>query len=111
MSNDIEIIECDNSAIKKISALSTPTEVIGIFKIPHAPVDKEIIKNDISLILDDIQDPGNLGTIIRTADWFGINNIFCSIGTVDVFNPKVIQATMGAIANVNITYCDLTNLP
>jgi len=110
LSKNIEIIECDNTTIKKISSLSTPTKVIGIFHIPHTPIDKKDIENDISLVLDDIQDPGNLGTIIRTADWFGIKNIFCSIGTVDVFNPKVIQATMGAIANVNIIYCDLLEI-
>lgn len=110
LDNNIEIIECDNSVIKKASSLSTPSEIIGIFHIPHTPINSNNIRNDLSLVLDDIQDPGNLGTIIRTADWFGIKNIFCSIGTVDVFNPKTIQATMGAIANVNLIYCDLDEL-
>ena len=64
----------------------------------------------LCLGLDDVQDPGNLGTIIRIADWFGIRHIFCSIGTADVFNPKTIQATMGAIARVQIHYCNLKEL-
>ena len=68
------------------------------------------MKHSLCLALDDIQDPGNLGTIIRLADWFGIENIFCSHGTVDVYNPKVIQATMGALARVKLHYCDLVKL-
>lgn len=105
-----EVIECDNTIIKKISSLSTPSEIIGIFQMPDYQTDKDYISGNLSLVLDDIQDPGNMGTIIRTADWFGIKNIFCSKGTVDVFNPKTIQATMGAIAKVNIIYCELEEL-
>lgn len=107
---DINIIECDNSIIKKVSSLSTPTEIIGIFNIPEKHIDKSKISGELSLVLDDIQDPGNMGTIIRTADWFGIDTIFCSKGTVDIYNPKTIQATMGAIAKVNIVYCNLEEL-
>ena len=68
------------------------------------------MKHSLCLALDDVQDPGNLGTIIRLADRCGIENIFCSHGTVDVFNPKVIQATMGALARVKLHYCDLASL-
>ncbi len=108
--NAINIIECDSSEIKKISSLSTPTEVIGIFSIPEKNIDKSKIKENLSLVLDDIQDPGNMGTIIRIADWFGINNIFCSKGCVDVYNPKTVQASMGAISKINVVYCNLDEL-
>ncbi|MGB5988935.1 MAG: RNA methyltransferase [Marinifilaceae bacterium] len=108
VSDDIKIIESTEVEIKKCTALSTATNVIAIF---HFPVFKNTeIKNSLSILLDDVQDPGNLGTIIRTADWFGIKNIFCSKGTVDIYNPKVIQATMGAIAGINIKYCNLEEL-
>jgi len=104
----ISFIESDEKELKKCSALSNPTNVIGVFHFPEIrPYD---VENSLSILLDDIQDPGNLGTIIRTADWFGVKNIFCSKGTVDVYNPKVIQATMGAIAGVCINYCDLNEL-
>jgi TrmH family RNA methyltransferase len=105
---DIEIIESTEKEIKKCTALNTATKVIAVFQFPSF---EEInIENSLSILLDDVQDPGNLGTIIRTADWFGIKNIFCSIGTVDIYNPKVIQATMGAIAGINIQYCNLKDI-
>lgn len=102
------IIQCDESIIKKCSVLSTPTNILAVFKFPENVV--EDIENKLSIILDNVQDPGNLGTIIRTAEWFGIKNIFCNKGTVDVYNPKVIQATMGAILGVNIIYTDIKEL-
>jgi len=108
LNKDIKIIESNEQEIKKCTALSTPTDVIAVFKFPKQ--EKQDIENSLSIILDDVQDPGNLGTIIRTADWYGIKNIFCSKGTVDVFNPKVIQATMGAIAGINIVYCEVKEL-
>lgn len=104
----VTAIECDEKELRKCSALSTPTEVLGVFHFPDNEPDD--IASSLSILLDDIQDPGNLGTIIRTAEWFGIKNIFCSIGTVDVYNPKVIQATMGAIIGVSIQYCNLAEL-
>ena len=70
-------------------------------------MNSDVVSQSLCLALDDIQDPGNLGTIIRVADWFGIEHIFCSQGTVDVYNPKTIQATMGALARVKLHYCDL----
>ena len=73
-------------------------------------MDTKVIAQSLCLALDDVQDPGNLGTIIRVADWFGIEHIFCSQGTVDVYNPKTIQATMGALARVKLHYCHLPSL-
>ena len=73
-------------------------------------MEPEVISPSLCLALDDVQDPGNLGTIIRVADWFGIEHIFCSQGTVDVYNPKTIQATMGALARVKLHYCNLPSL-
>lgn len=107
---NIELIECDASDLKKISSLKTPSDIIGVFKIPNSDFDKNDIHHSLSILLDDVQDPGNLGTIIRIADWFGINHIFCSRNTVDLYNPKVIQATMGALARVKIIYTDLPQL-
>ena len=96
--------------IEQISGLRTPQGVIGVFKKksdPSAPSDKSEAINSLALALDGIQDPGNLGTIIRTCDWFGVHDIFCSRDTADCYNPKVVQATMGALARVRIHYVDL----
>lgn len=92
-----------------ISFLQHPQEVLAIFEIPATP-HPSAISQQLSLALDGIQDPGNLGTIIRIADWFGIGTIYCSPETADVYNPKVVQATMGSIAHVSITYCNLVEL-
>lgn len=95
--------------LKKVSTLKTPNKAIAIAKIPSAkPID--LASNNYSLVLDQIQDPGNLGTIIRTADWFGIPTIYCSSETVDCYNPKVIQSTMGSIFRVSIHYVELSEL-
>ncbi|MDO6758617.1 RNA methyltransferase [Tamlana sp. 2_MG-2023] len=90
--------------LKKISFLSTPNTALALFKIPEP---KPIEENKLIVALDDVRDPGNLGTIIRLCDWFGIHDLVCSKETVDCYNPKVIQATMGSIARVNINYVDL----
>ncbi|TWO33253.1 RNA methyltransferase [Seonamhaeicola sediminis] len=90
--------------LKKISFLKTPNRALSIFKIPKS---KSIDKTQLIVALDDVRDPGNLGTIIRLCDWFGIKDLVCSKETVDCFNPKVIQATMGSITRVNICYVDL----
>ncbi len=105
-----EIIEVTPDELSRASLLKTPQDVLAIFEQPHYETSTDIMKHSLCLALDDVQDPGNLGTIIRLADWFGIENIFCSHGTVDVFNPKVIQATMGALARVKLHYCDLASL-
>ena len=105
-----EIIEVSPDELSRASLLKTPQDVLAIFEQPHYETSTDVMKHSLCLALDDVQDPGNLGTIIRLADWFGIENIFCSQGTVDVYNPKVIQATMGALARVKLHYCDLVKL-
>ena len=90
--------------LKKISNLSTPNNVLAIFKIPNV---KSFENEGLVLVLDELNDPGNLGTIIRLSDWFGVNEIVCSNNTVDCYNAKVIQASMGSLTRVNITYTDL----
>ncbi|WP_396158436.1 TrmH family RNA methyltransferase [Flavobacterium sp.] len=90
--------------MKRISALSSPSPCLAIFKIPKP---SKIENKGLIVALDDIRDPGNLGTIIRLCDWFGVKQLVCSPETVDVYNPKVIQATMGSITRVNINYVDL----
>ena len=93
--------------IAQMSGLRTPQGEIAVFKKraaeeTHAPLGERLV-----LALDDIQDPGNLGTIIRTCDWYGIEDIYCSLHTADCYNPKVVQATMGALARVRVHYVDL----
>ncbi len=95
--------------LRKISFLQHPQQVMAVFPMfenGNTVVDTE----KLCLALDGVQDPGNLGTIIRIADWFGITDIFCSQDTADVYNPKVVQATMGSIARVNVVYTDLCKL-
>ncbi len=94
--------------VQKISSHTTPQEVVAQVHLPNWPaLDDEHLQGRFSLVLDGVQDPGNLGTIIRTADWFGIENIICSEDTVDAYNPKVVQATMGSLARVNVHYVNL----
>ena len=90
--------------LSQISALKNPSGFLGVFQIPKPqPVDY----SDWVLALDGVQDPGNLGTIIRLCDWFGVRHILCALGTVDAYNPKVVQATMGSIGRVQLHYVDL----
>lgn len=102
-----EVIEVSESDLKKTSLLKTPQQAIGIFRQPTYNIENIEISEKLSLALDGIQDPGNFGTIVRLADWYGIENIFCSKDTVDIYNPKTVQATMGAIARVKVHYLDL----
>lgn len=90
--------------MERISALNSPSSCFAIFKIP---AEKQIINKGLVVALDAIRDPGNLGTIIRLCDWFGVKQLLCSTETVDVYNPKVIQSTMGSITRVNVNYVDL----
>lgn len=90
--------------LKKISFLTTPQKGLGLFKIP---LPRQVSIHGLTLVLDDVRDPGNLGTIIRLCDWFGISDLVCSMQTVDCYNPKVVQATMGSLARVNIVYTDI----
>jgi RNA methyltransferase, TrmH family len=96
----------EDSDLKKMSALATANTCLAVFKIP---VPKPILDSGLILALDDVRDPGNLGTILRLCDWFGVHQILCSKETVDIYNPKVIQATMGSVARVNVNYVDLEN--
>jgi len=93
------------SDLKKISALNTANNCLAVFKIPKP---KKLEQKGLILALDDIRDPGNLGTILRLCDWFGIEQLVCSNETVDLYNPKVVQATMGSISRVNVYYTDLS---
>ena len=105
-----EIETATTGEIARASLLKTPQNVIAIFDQREEQTDLSVIEKELCLALDDVQDPGNLGTIIRIADWFGIENIFCSQGTVDVYSPKVVQATMGALSRVHIHYVSLPEL-
>ena len=91
----------------RMSQFSTPSDVIAVYDLPEYTLDISDLANELTIVLDTVQDPGNLGTIIRIADWFGVKNIVCSDTTVDAFSHKVIQATMGAISRVKVHYCDL----
>ena len=105
-----EVIEVSFDELSRASLLKNPQDVLAVFDQPIYETSIEVMNQSLCLALDDIQDPGNLGTIIRLADWFGIEHIFCSYGTVDVYNPKVVQATMGALARVKIHYCNIVAL-
>lgn len=102
--SSIAITEINDDILKKISTLKTPNKVLAIFKIPKP---KSIKEEGLIVALDGVNDPGNLGTIIRLCDWFGIKELVCSQQTVDCYNTKVVQATMGSLTRVNINYVDL----
>lgn len=104
-----EVIEVTDEELKKVSFLQHPQQVLAVFRQATSG-DYSINTSELSLALDGVQDPGNLGTIIRIADWFGITHIYCSQDTADVYNPKVVQATMGSIARVKVEYGDLLGL-
>ena len=105
-----KILEIDFHEMKKVSSLKTPNNVLAVVKIPELDEKTNPPVNDLSLALERIQDPGNLGTIIRTAAWFGIENVYCSKDCVDTYNPKVVQSTMSALLRVNVLYTDLSSL-
>lgn len=111
---DGKVFETSESDMKKMTAFSTPSEVLAVYKIPEAKSLDQLLETplepDLYLMLDSIQDPGNLGTIIRTAHWFGIKHIFASPMTADLYNPKTVQSTMGSISEVDFDYIDLTML-
>lgn len=110
--NDAELVS--KSELKQMSSMNNANGILGVFQIPEV---KKIGNTDWMVALDAVRDPGNLGTIIRLCDWFGIKHLICSLDTVDCYNPKVLQATMGSIARVNIVYNNLheflsnTNIP
>ena len=102
-----EIAEASLQELNKASNQQHPQEVLAVFEIPDRKPDLNYLKNNLTLALDNIQDPGNLGTIVRTADWFGINTLLCSVGCADAYNPKSVQASMGSIARVAVHYVKL----
>lgn len=107
--HNINAVEITNTDLQRISTLQTPNDALAVFYIPQKSIIKAAqYKNAFSLALDGVQDPGNLGTIIRTADWFGIRNIICSEDTVEAWNPKTVQSTMGSLARINMVYADLS---
>jgi TrmH family RNA methyltransferase len=112
--NDIncneEITLVTTKQLSQISNLSSPNKVLALVQTPIIKYNESILENDLTLILDSINDPGNLGTIIRTADWFGIKNIICSTDSVNCYNPKVVQTTKGSLFNVTVHYQELSNL-
>lgn len=103
---DANLITVSESEMSRISGLTTPSPVLAVVKYPNYPMNTDPA-SELVLALDTVQDPGNMGTIIRLADWFGVNHVICSHGCADAFAPKAIQATMGAIANVKVHYVDL----
>ena len=105
--NVTNIIEVSDEELKKISLLSTPNNVLAVTSIPEIIFEEQALRDNLCICLDNLQDPGNLGTVLRIADWFGINNIFCGQDTVDLYNPKVVQASMGSFSRVNVHYVDL----
>lgn len=108
------VTQISETDLKKISALTNPNTCLAVFEMPNLNLPQP---NGLKVALDDVRDPGNLGTIIRLCDWFGISDLICSEASVDVYNPKVVQATMGSMTRVNVHYVDLkkylqeTNVP
>lgn len=104
--NNDNIIQISNSDLQRISNLKSPNKVFAVVQVKK----HKILKNNgLTLVLDEINDPGNLGTIIRACDWFGVKQIICSKNTVDIFNPKVVQSAMGSAFRVQVHYTDLVN--
>ena len=99
-------VEVKSEELKKISFFNSPDDHLAIFKIPNQ---KSINETRLIVALESIRDPGNLGTIIRTCEWFGVNDIICSNDSVDCFNPKVVQSAMGSLARISINYLDLNS--
>ncbi|CAN5217645.1 RNA methyltransferase [soil metagenome] len=104
--DDIEVHEVDDLMLNRLSALATPNKVLAVFKKRFTDVAPDL-DGRLTLMLDDIKDPGNFGSIIRIADWFGLKNVICSSGSVDCYNPKVVQGSMGSLTRVSVIYTDL----
>jgi len=101
-SDDIQLIS--EKELRLVSDFSSPNQILGIFEIPAS---KDLVQQGITLVLDEINDPGNLGTIIRLCDWFGVSQLICSENTVDCYNQKVVQSSMGSLARVSVNYVDI----
>lgn len=97
--------------LKRVSTVDTPQGILAVVRQPQYSIDvQKVVQEGLCLALDDVQNPGNLGTIVRLADWFGVNDVFCSLSCADLYNPKTVQATMGAFAHVRVHYLDLVDL-
>ncbi|MBN2765633.1 MAG: RNA methyltransferase [Paludibacteraceae bacterium] len=111
----VQPLEITTEELKKMSNLKSPQGILAVFRRPDYSIDNILFENKLCLALDGVQDPGNLGTIIRIADWFGVEDVFCSEYSADAFGPKTVQATMGAISRVRVHYVNLSdflnNLP
>jgi TrmH family RNA methyltransferase len=107
LKNNIEFTPVTEKELKQVSSLVTPQEVVAVVQLPEYDIRETDFSKDFSIVLDGIQDPGNLGTIIRIADWYGIEHIVCSPQCADAYNPKVVQATMGSFMRVKIHYTEL----
>lgn len=105
-----EVLVMKQQGLDRMSGLKTAPPVLAVVEIPGQEPDRAVTKTSFNLVLDGLRDPGNMGTIIRIADWFGIKQIFCSHDTADIYNPKVVQATMGSVARVRVYYQDLAAL-
>ncbi|MBT4477833.1 MAG: RNA methyltransferase, partial [Flavobacteriales bacterium] len=106
--DDISINQVNQNELQRISSLKTASDVLAVVYIPLEKSDFDF--SAINIVLDDVKDPGNLGTIIRICDWFGVKNIYCSEETVDVYNPKVVQSTMGSITRVDVIYTNIRRM-
>lgn len=107
----LEVLEADEADMKRISQLQTVPEVIAVYRLPVIPdPDTDKMKTGLTLLLDSVQDPGNLGTIIRTASWFGVSQVVLGVGCVDPFNQKTVMSSMGAIGMVSLAQADLCSL-
>lgn len=102
-----EVDEVSQTELERASLLRTPQSVLAVMPIPERRLDISSLQKKLVIALDSVQDPGNLGTILRIADWFGIHEVLCSEGTADVYNPKCVQSCMGALARVRVFYCNL----
>jgi|SRR6476661_3818224 len=109
-SRNVKLVEVSTSDLERISGLSTPQKALALVRIPEKTAVQPKGLDRLTLLLDGIQDPGNLGTIIRTADWFGFKQLICSPDTVEPYNPKVVQATMGSLSRVTMVQMDLAEL-
>lgn len=102
-----EVADVTHDELRHVSFLEAPQSVLAVFRMRDSHIESVQTSGCLTLAIDGVQDAGNMGTIIRLADWFGVDNVVCSAGTVDVYNPKCVQATMGALARVNVCYTDL----
>ncbi len=109
INKSIELLKSNSEELARISSMKTPNKVLAVVKMPEPDFKINDINNQLSIVLDNIQDPGNLGTIIRIADWFGIEHVICSKNSAELYNPKVLQATMGAFLRVKVIYTELTD--